>query len=141
VVEKGLADGSFLVSYKKYIFPEVDKSAGKPLSKVSALQAELVKGINSYLESEKIHPAQNIALPGMSKANDIFKAALKDAGKNELTVKGGLDSKGDLIVSITGILPDAKGKGAPYEKVAIVRPGFAKLVEEMKTEGPRSGKS
>lgn len=122
------------VSYKKYIFPEVDKSAGKLLSKVTTLQAELVKAINSYLVSEKIQPSQNIALPGMSKANDMFKAALKDAGKNELTVKGGLDSKGDLLVSITGILPDAKGKGAPYEKVTIVRPAFAKLVEEMKTE-------
>jgi hypothetical protein len=122
------------VSYKKYIFPEVDKSAGKPLSKVSNLQTELVKSIGGYLSSEKVQPDQNIALPGMSKANDIWKAAIKDAGKNELTVKGGVDSKGDLVVSITGVLPDSKGKGAPYEKVAIVRAGFGKLIEEIKTE-------
>lgn len=122
------------VSYKKYIFPDVDKSAGKLLSKVSNLQSELVKSVHDYLASEKLPPDQNISLPGISKAMDMWKTAIKDAGKNELTVKGGVDGKGDLVVSITGVLPDAKGKGAPYEKMAIVRSGFGKLVEQIKTE-------
>jgi hypothetical protein len=118
------------ISYKKYIFPEVDKAGGRPLAKVTDLSGDLMKSVNAYFAKENLHDTQGVALPGLSKAVDLLKAAKKDAGTNELTVKGGLDGKGDLIISVTGILPGPK----PYEKFAIVRPGFAKVVEEMKTE-------
>ena len=122
------------VTYKKYIFPDVDKSGGKLLSAVSNLQSELIKAVNGYLTKEKLKTDDHIGLPGMSKAMDMWKAAVKEAGKNELTVKGGIDGKGDLVVSISGILPDSKGKGVAYDKSTIVRPGFSKVIETMRNE-------
>jgi hypothetical protein len=123
------------VSYAKYIYPSVDNAAGKMLSGVNDITSDFMKCVVNYLDKEGIAEKQGIMLPGLSKASQMVLKAKKDAGKNELAVKGGLDTSGNLIVSVTGILPKKSGSGAEkYEKSEVVRAGFKKLLEEMKSE-------
>ena len=59
------------------------------------------KALGKYLKSKGSGQIQGIALPGLNKATAMIKAAQKrlaiankGGGKNDLTVRGGLDSKG-----------------------------------------------
>jgi hypothetical protein len=124
------------VSYQKYVFPALDNTAGKKISGVSDIQSDFVKCVTAYLQKEGVHDVQGVMLPGMQKAKDLISKARKDAGNNDLTVRGGVDTSGNLIVSVTGILPPKKPGGSPekYEHFEIVRPAFKKLVDEMKAQ-------
>jgi hypothetical protein len=122
-------------TYKTYIYPGIGKSGGKELAKISDLPGEFTRAINLYLNSEGLDDTQGIRLPGLVKAKDMLVKAKTKAGKNPLTVRGGIDSNGDLVVTVSGLLPEKSG-GQPekYEKITIVREDFKKLVKEMKTE-------
>ena len=101
-----------------------------------------------YLKARGMQ-AQGIKLPGLSKAQAMVAKCLKvqqaarassqvkDLGFTpELVVLGGLDTKGDLSVSVTGVLPPAKPGGAPmaFEKSEVIRKDWAKLEKELGDE-------
>jgi hypothetical protein len=128
-----LKETAMAVTYATVIYPSLNASGGKSLKSISDITGDFMKALNAYLDHEKILEKQGILLPGMNKASAMITKAKKDAGTNDLTVRGGVDGSGNLVISVTGLLPGKKGS-EKYEKSETVRPGLKKLLDEMKNE-------
>lgn len=101
--------------------------------------------VGKYLDGKGLQ-AQGIKLPGLNDAlklvSEAVKALKKAKGSSnvkdlgftpELKVVGGLDAKGNLSATVTGLLPPKKAGGKPeaYDETAVIRKDWAKLEAEL----------
>lgn len=110
--------------------------------------ASIATEVGSYLQTNGMQ-AQGIKLPGLGDAQKLVtKAAaelkkalsssnIKDLGFTpDLKIIGGIDTKGDLSATVTGLLPPAKPGKPPvnYDQTVVIRKEWAKLETELKSE-------
>ncbi len=109
--------------------------------------AAMAQEVGSYLQANGMQ-AQGIKLPGLGDAQKLVtKAAgelkkalsssnVKDLGFTpDLKIIGGIDTKGDLSATVTGLLPPAKPGKPPvnYEETVVIRKEFTKLEKELQS--------
>lgn len=107
--------------------------------------AKIAAEVGSYLKARKMQ-AQGIRLPGLKDAQKLMRkcaevlekargsSQVKDLGFTpDLTVVAGIDTKGDLSATVTGLLPPSKAGKPPvtFEKTVVIRKGWLKLEEEL----------
>lgn len=110
--------------------------------------ASIASEVGSYLQGNGMQ-AQGIKLPGLGDAMKLVQKAaaelkkalrssnVKDLGFTpDLKVVGGIDAKGNLSATVTGLLPPAKPGKPPvnYEETAVIRKDWGKLEDELKAE-------
>lgn len=110
--------------------------------------AGIATELGKYLKSNGMQ-AQGIKLPGLKKAQSLIKktAALLEKSRNsplaqelgmppELKVVAGIDTKGDLSATITGLLPPSKSGKPPinFDKTEVIRKGWTALEKELSSE-------
>ena len=123
------------MALKTFIYPILGSNKAKNLTQVSEFECEFMEMLNKHVVQEGIREKQMIRVPGIAKASASVTSYKKElaGSKNDLAVRGGIDGKGHLVVTITGIVP-RKGKPVEIDDEFIVRSDFAALIDEMKNE-------
>ncbi|MEM9048513.1 MAG: hypothetical protein AAGC92_07305 [Pseudomonadota bacterium] len=110
--------------------------------------ASVASEAGKYLKENGMQP-QGIKLPGLNDAMKLVSRALRELetgkknalsksmkGGPEMKVLAGIDSKGNLSATVTGLLPPSKQGGKPikFDETAIIRKDWAKLEAELKSD-------
>ncbi len=131
------------MQYKKILYGGKDGiDVGK--ADISAIATEAGK----YLKENGMQ-AQGIKLPGLGDATKLVTKAIADLKKASassnvkelgfspaLKVVGGIDAKGNLSATVTGLMPPPKAGKPPvnYEETAVIRKDWAALEKELSSE-------
>ncbi|MEM9197413.1 MAG: hypothetical protein AAGD12_06120 [Pseudomonadota bacterium] len=131
------------MQYKKVLY-----GGAKGIDVSKANIANISAEAGKYLKDNGMQ-AQGIKLPGLSEAQKLVAKASKEleAGKKskfaqelggspELKIVAGIDTKGNLSATVTGILPPSKKGGKPimFDETAIIRKEWNKLEDELKSD-------
>jgi hypothetical protein len=120
---------------KTFLFPTIGNNKPKNLSDVVNIAAELNTVLGKFCKDQGIDDPQGIKLPGLNDALKLVKSYKDEVAgtKNELAVRGGINDKGHLALTLSGILP-RKGKPVKIQDEVIIRKDFESLIEEMRNE-------
>ena len=123
------------MALKTFVFPTVGSNKPKNLSAVTNIASDFNTALVKYCQQEGITDPQGIKLPGLNDALKSFKKYQEEikGSKNDLAVRGGINDKGHLVLTLSGILPRS-GKPVKVEDEVIIRKDFAKLVKELSDE-------
>ena len=131
------------MQYKKILYGGKD---GIDVGKADI--ASIATEAGKYLKDNGMQ-AQGIKLPGLADAMKLVTKAIADLKKASgsstvkelgfapaLKVIGGIDAKGNLSATVTGLMPPAKPGKPPvnYEETAVIRKDWAGLEKELAAE-------
>ncbi|WP_299733549.1 hypothetical protein [uncultured Tateyamaria sp.] len=131
------------MQYKKIFIGE---GGGVDVDKADV--ASIATELGKYLKANGMQ-AQGIKLPGLKKAGSLIQksAAILEKSRNsplaqemgmspELKVVAGIDTKGDMSATITGLLPPSKSGKPPinFDKTEVIRKGWTALEAELSNE-------
>lgn len=123
------------MALETHIYPNKDSNKPKNLSEVRNIASELNTAIVAYCKGEGVLDLQGIKLPGLSDALTTISDYQKEikGTANELAVRAGIDSKGNLAMTVSGILP-RKGKAVKIDDTVVIRKDFAAVVTESQNQ-------
>ncbi len=123
------------MTLKTFIYPSKGSNKPKNLSDVKNIAAELNTAIVAYCKDEGVLDLQGIKLPGLPEALTTISDYQKEikGTSNELSVRAGIDDKGNLAMTVSGILP-RKGKPAKIDDTVVIRKDFASVVTESQNQ-------
>lgn len=128
------------MQYKKIFLGE---GGGVDVDKADV--ASIATELGKYLKANGMQ-AQGIKLPGLKKAQSLIQksAAILEKSRNsplaqemgmspELKVVAGIDTRGDMSATITGLLPPSKSGKPPinFDKTEVIRKGWTALEAEL----------
>lgn len=131
------------MQYKKIFLGE---GGGVDVDKADV--ASIATELGKYLKANGMQ-AQGIKLPGLKKAQSLIQksAAILEKSRNsplaqemgmspELKVVAGIDTRGDMSATITGLLPPSKSGKPPinFDKTEVIRKGWTALEAELSNE-------